>query len=139
MRIAKKALATAKTALRTANRADDRASQALDRTAELRVFVVDGPDVFAAPGDFGRAEVVCPAGTRATGFSIGLGALELVAALSTGDAYLASAYNPSSTTSYSYSVDVTCIGGTEGVAITSTAGIRRQLRKAEEAHLVARR
>ena len=115
-------IALAKKALRVANGANTKASSALQAAQaarSVRVVQVESGDIPVPPGGFGRFELDCPSGGRATGFAVGLGAIELVGALTYGNGYLGSGYNPSSSTTYDYSVTVNCLINGENVAVTS--------------------
>jgi hypothetical protein len=110
--VASKALRLAAKATRTAKHADKTARQALTETRAGAVTVhVGSGDVPAAPKDFAEFDVKCPEGFAPTGFSSGLGALELVAALATPDGYIGSYFNPSDSQVFSGSLDVICING----------------------------
>lgn len=139
-RTASKALRSARSAGKTAKTAKRTANTALSfSTAGAAVVQRSSGDVGALPGDFAQFDVPCPAGYRATGFSAGLGALELVAALSYGTGYLGSYYNPSSSTVFTGSLDVNCVRGfSPAAAAAKKPAVRRELR-ARERQLTAAR
>jgi hypothetical protein len=117
--LARKAMKMATKANKTAGQAKTLAAQASGSAAHAVDAAQAGPttvqissgDVSAPPNDFAEFDVRCPAGFVPTGFGPGLGALEMVAALPTPDGYLASYFNPSSSTSYKGSLYVVCERG----------------------------
>src|SRR4051794_33266068 len=117
--LAKKALALATKANKTAGQAKtaagqakNTANQALSTAQQGAATVqVDSGNVNAAPNDFAHFDLSCPSGYAPTGFGPGLGALELVAALPTPDGYLASYFNPSSSTTYHGNLIIVCARG----------------------------
>lgn len=110
--VAKKALKYAKAANKRSKSAV-RVARAAKRSADsgVQMFKVDSGNVSAPPQNFARFDVKCPSGYVATGPSMGLGALELVAVLNYGTGYLGSYFNPSSTSSYSGSMSAQCAIG----------------------------
>lgn len=129
-RQAKSASATARTAQSTATSAQSVAS------AGVRTTLVKSPTLIAAPNDFARFNVACPAGYVAMGHSLGLGALELVSVLNYGNGYLGSLFNPSTQSVFTGQVYVQCAQGTGGVAASrrvTKSDALRQVGQAEAA------
>jgi hypothetical protein len=110
--VAKKALALATKANKAAGQAKKTANSALTVAQQGAATVqIDSGNVNAAPSDFAHFDLSCPSGYTPTGFGPGLGALELVAALPTPDGYLASYFNPSSSTTYHGNLVIVCARG----------------------------
>jgi hypothetical protein len=134
--IAKKALALATKANKTAGQAKKAAGQANQTAGQALTAAEQGPatvqinsgDVSAAPNDFAEFDVKCPSGYAATGFGPGLGALELVVAFPTTDGYIASYFNPSTSSSYKGNLYVVCVRGTWRYSpkrVSRTVAVRR--------------
>jgi hypothetical protein len=135
---AAQAKTTADQASTTAGQANATAGQALTAAQQGPPTVhVDSGNVDAAPHDFARFDVKCPAGYAPSGFGPGLGALELVAALPTPDGYLGSYFNPSNSTTYHGNLTVVCVHATwQGTAKRlSDAAAKSQQRRLEQARL----
>jgi len=139
----------AKKALKTANKADRKATKALSGglVFPTEVTLVNGGTVNVAPLGFGRWDVKCPADASAVSANIGNGALDYVYVGSYGSGMRVSLGNPSTTTTYSGNVQVSCVftGGTTVTARAamrrhpSKAAVTRQMRQAERAALALRR
>jgi hypothetical protein len=118
---AAKALRIAKGAKRTAKNARSAADDALRGP---RVVFLD-QERAAPPFDFAEFELTCPSGMQAVGVSMGVGALEPVIWASAGPTALASAFNPSSDTTYNGTLYVRCVEGL--FASASAFGSREEL------------
>jgi hypothetical protein len=151
---------TAKKALSTAKKANNRALVALDdadaanrNATGARTLATTannaaadanrGPAVktlklekAAGPSSFVGLNVACPAGYLVSGSSIGNGALQMVFEGSYGAGVLASLYNPSTTSTYSGNLYVTCIessGLSAAASASQKAAVRAEMRTAVRA------
>lgn len=128
---AKKALSTARTAKSTAGQAHHDAGVALNRAdaavgtangalgvanAGAKTVTVDGGERAALPLDFAEWTVNCPPGYAPTGHGAGYGALEPVFEGPVPTGYIASMFNPSTTSTYSGNFYVVCVKGTWSAA-----------------------
>jgi hypothetical protein len=125
--LAKRALRTAKHANKTANTAN-KTARAAGQVALLGALTVhvDSGEVLAAPNDFARFSIDCPAGYVPSGYGPGLGALEEVAVLPVPTGYIGSFFNPSDTTTFSGSLDVICVRGRWDAAPVSAKPLSRR-------------